>query len=113
MRKSMPHVALPQHISPLDIAVQSSLIFDLHRSAAAGSYTYSLHRSVARRGFLEFQYLYLSNVTARFLDPSRRYYFFEGLSFSGALLLLAQFGPGEIAVEEDEVLLGDVQRARD
>ena len=28
-------------------------------------------------------------------------------------LLLAQFGPGEIAVEADEVLLGDVQRARD
>ena len=42
-----------------------------------------------------------------------RYYFFQGLSTSGALLLLAQFGPGEIAVEEDEVLLGDVQRARD
>ena len=30
---------------------------------------------------------------------------FQGLSTSGALLLLAQFGPGEIAVEEDEVLL--------
>ena len=42
-----------------------------------------------------------------------RYYFFHGLSTSGALLLLAQFGPGKIAVEEDEVLLGDVQRARD
>jgi len=42
-----------------------------------------------------------------------RYYFFHGLSTSGALLLLAQFGPGEIAVETDEVLLGDVQRARD
>ena len=42
-----------------------------------------------------------------------RYYFFQGLSTSGALLLLAQFGPGEIAVQEDEVLLGDVQKARD
>lgn len=42
-----------------------------------------------------------------------RYYFFQGLSTSGALLLLAQFGPGEIAVEEDEVLLSDVQAARD
>ena len=38
-----------------------------------------------------------------------RYYFFQGLSSSGALLLLAHFGPGKIAVEEDEVLLGDVQ----
>lgn len=38
-----------------------------------------------------------------------RYYFFHGLSTSGALLLLAQFGPGEIAIEEDEVLLSDVQ----
>jgi len=42
-----------------------------------------------------------------------QYYFFQGLSTSGALLLLAQFGPGEIAVEEDEMLLGDVQKARD
>ena len=42
-----------------------------------------------------------------------QYYFFQGLSTSGALLLLAQFGPGEIAVEEDELLLGDVQKARD
>ena len=38
-----------------------------------------------------------------------RYYFFQGLSTTGALLLLAQVGPGEIAVEEDEVLVGDVQ----
>ena len=42
-----------------------------------------------------------------------RYYFFQGLSTTGALLLLAQFGPGEIAIEKDEVILGDVQRARD
>jgi len=34
-----------------------------------------------------------------------RYYFFLGLSTSGALLLLAQFGPGDIAVQKDEVLL--------
>jgi uncharacterized membrane protein YphA (DoxX/SURF4 family) len=42
-----------------------------------------------------------------------RYYFFQGLSTSGALLLLARFGPGELAVEEDEILLSDVQRVRD
>lgn len=34
-----------------------------------------------------------------------RYYFFLGLSTSGALLLLAQFGPGEIAIQKDEVIL--------
>jgi len=33
-----------------------------------------------------------------------RYYFFQGLSASGALLLLAQFGPGEISVEEETLL---------
>ncbi len=43
-------------------------------------------------------------------DPAQvydmhRYYFFLGLSTSGALLLLAQFGPGEIAVQKSEVLL--------
>lgn len=42
-----------------------------------------------------------------------QYYFFQGLSTTGALLLLVQFGPGEIAVQADEVLLGDVQMARD
>ena len=57
-------------------------------------------------------------VTDAVFDPSQiydlhKYYFFQGLSTSGALLLLAQFGPGEIAVQEDEVLLGDVQKARD
>lgn len=44
------------------------------------------------------------------IDPAEiydlhRYYFFMGLSTSGALLLLAQFGPGEIAVQKNEVLL--------
>jgi len=34
-----------------------------------------------------------------------RYYFFLGLSTSGALLLLTQFGPGEIAIQKDEVLI--------
>lgn len=34
-----------------------------------------------------------------------RYYFFLGLSTSGALLLLAQFGPGKIAVQKDEIIL--------
>ena len=42
-----------------------------------------------------------------------RYYFFQGLSTSGALLLLAQFGPGKIAVEENEVILPVMQRAQD
>jgi len=70
IRKSMPHVAIPQDNSPDDF--DSWHIVDLHR-----------------------------------------YYFFQGLSTSGALLLLTQFGPGEIAVEEDEVVLGDVQKARD
>ena len=42
-----------------------------------------------------------------------RYYFFLGLSTSGALLLLAQFGPGEIAIQEDEILLPVVARAQD
>jgi len=41
-----------------------------------------------------------------------RYYFFLGLSTSGALLLLAQFGPGDIAMQKDEVLL-PVSRAKD
>lgn len=34
-----------------------------------------------------------------------RYYFFLGLSTSGALLLLVQFGPGQIAVQKDEKML--------
>jgi len=42
-----------------------------------------------------------------------RYYFFLGLSTSGALLLLAQFGPGKIAVQQDEILLTVVARAQD
>lgn len=41
-----------------------------------------------------------------------RYYFFLGLSTSGALLLLAQLGPGEIAVQKSEVLI-PVARAQD
>ena len=70
LRKSLPHVALPNDSSPDDF--EPWHIVDLHR-----------------------------------------YYFFQGLSTSGALLLLAQFGPGEIALQEDEVLIGDVQMARD
>lgn len=42
-----------------------------------------------------------------------RYYLFHSLSTSGALLALAHVGPGEIALEEDEILLGDAQRAVD
>jgi len=52
------------------------------------------------------------------IDPQviydmHRYYFFLGLSTSGALLLLAQFGPGAIAVQKNEVLLPVVARAQD
>jgi len=42
-----------------------------------------------------------------------RYYFFLGISTSAALLLLAQFGPGEIAVQKKEILLPVVARAID
>jgi len=42
-----------------------------------------------------------------------RYYFFLGLSTSGALLLLAQYGPGQIAVQKDEMLLSVGGRAQD
>lgn len=42
-----------------------------------------------------------------------RYYFFLGLSTSGALLLLAQFGPGKLALQKDETLLPMVARAQD
>ena len=40
-----------------------------------------------------------------------RYYFFLGFSTSGALLLLAQLGPGKIAVQKDEVFIP--RRAQD
>ena len=42
-----------------------------------------------------------------------KYYFFLGLSTSGALLLLTQLGPGEIAAESDEVILPAMTRALD
>jgi len=59
-----------------------------------------------------------TGVTPFDLDPWQiydlhRYYFFLGLSTSGALLLLAQFGPGEIAMQKDEMLLPVVARAND
>lgn len=41
-----------------------------------------------------------------------RYYFFLGISTSGALLLLAQFGPGEIAIQKSEILI-PIARAQD
>lgn len=41
------------------------------------------------------------------------YYFFLGLSTSGALLLLTQFGPGEMAMQKDEMILPVVGRAED
>mmetsp|Transcript_47263 Transcript_47263/g.52837 ORF Transcript_47263/g.52837 Transcript_47263/m.52837 type:complete len:383 (-) Transcript_47263:243-1391(-) len=52
------------------------------------------------------------------IDPQviydlHRYYFFLGFSTSGALLLLAQFGPGKIAIQKNEVLLPVVARAQD
>ena len=53
------------------------------------------------------------SLDAWHLVDLHRYYFFQGLSTTGALLLLAQYGPGELAVQEDEVLLGDVELARD
>jgi len=58
------------------------------------------------------------DVTAFDFDVSQiydlhKYYFFLGVSTSGALLLLAQFGPGEIAAQKDEVLLPVVARAQD
>lgn len=42
-----------------------------------------------------------------------KYYFYLGLSTSGALLLLAQFGPGEMAVQKDEVLLPIMYKVED
>ena len=39
-----------------------------------------------------------------------RYYFFLGMSISGSLLMLSMFGPGDVAVEKDEVLLPVVSR---
>lgn len=41
-----------------------------------------------------------------------RYYFFQGLSTSGALLLLARIGPGEIAIQKSEILI-PTARAQD
>lgn len=57
-------------------------------------------------------------VTAFDFNPEQvydlhKYYFFLGLSTSGALLLLARYGPGEIAAQKDEVLLPVVTRAQD
>ena len=51
-----------------------------------------------------------SDVLPNDLDPEQiynlhRYYFYMGISTSGAFLLLAQFGPGEIAVQKDEAIL--------
>ena len=41
-----------------------------------------------------------------------RYFFFQGVSTTGALLL-AVHGPGEVAVEEAEQLLPDAKVAKD
>mmetsp|Transcript_8635 Transcript_8635/g.17520 ORF Transcript_8635/g.17520 Transcript_8635/m.17520 type:complete len:416 (-) Transcript_8635:59-1306(-) len=51
-----------------------------------------------------------SDVKFGDFEPSQiyylhRYYFFLGLSTSGALMLLAQYGPGEIALQKDELIL--------
>lgn len=63
-------------------------------------------------------YMWMQNVlmeddeagTLDSIDPweiynLHQYYFFLGLSTSGALLLLAQLGPGEIAVQKNEMIL--------
>jgi len=42
-----------------------------------------------------------------------KFYFFLGLSTSGALLVLAQVGPGDISVQKNEVVLPVVARAQD
>ena len=42
-----------------------------------------------------------------------RYYFFLGISTSGALLLLAKYGPGKMALQKDEQLLPTLARAQD
>lgn len=42
-----------------------------------------------------------------------KYYFFLGISTSGALLLLTQFGPGKIAIQKNEIILPVVQRGQD
>jgi len=59
-----------------------------------------------------------NDVTAFDFDPWQiydlhRYYFFLGVSVSGSLLLLSQFGPGDHAAQKDEVLLPIVSRAQD
>uniref|UniRef100_A0A7S0GHZ2 Uncharacterized protein n=1 Tax=Proboscia inermis TaxID=420281 RepID=A0A7S0GHZ2_9STRA len=55
----------------------------------------------------------LSDFEPEQIYDLHRYYFFLGLSTSGALLLLAQYGPGKIAAQKDEVLLPVVARNRD
>eukprot|EP00316_Scyphosphaera_apsteinii_P001556 CAMPEP_0119301416 /NCGR_PEP_ID=MMETSP1333-20130426/3203_1 /TAXON_ID=418940 /ORGANISM="Scyphosphaera apsteinii, Strain RCC1455" /LENGTH=310 /DNA_ID=CAMNT_0007303487 /DNA_START=200 /DNA_END=1132 /DNA_ORIENTATION=+ len=47
----------------------------------------------------------LSRVEPRHVVDIHRYLFFQGLSTTGALLLLALYGPGELAVEEHEAIL--------
>ena len=58
-----------------------------------------------------------TDVTPNEIDPEQiyalhKYYFFLGLSTSGALLLLAQYGPGHIAVQKDEAIF-PIIRAQD
>lgn len=55
----------------------------------------------------------LSDFEPEQIYDLHRYYFFLGLSTSGALLLLAQYGPGKIAAQKDEVLLPVVARNQD
>jgi len=42
-----------------------------------------------------------------------KYYFFLGLSTSGALLLLTHYGPGKMALQQNELVLPTVSRAQD
>jgi len=79
----------------------------------------SLNWQYANMTDLKIPYVELpEGITYDDLEPwhlvdMHRYFFFQGVSTSGALLLLTLHGPGALAVEENEVLLGSVERAKD
>jgi len=55
----------------------------------------------------------LSDFEPEQIYDLHRYYFFLGLSTSGALLLMAKYVPGKIAAQKDKVLLPVVARNPD